>query len=106
MGEAPHTASQRRFDAQLAKLPSPSTPLIGEVLGGRVQDKRSARERRPSRLLEGGPTAGTCVLHDDSWCLVYDADGREEMSFEVSIEEVSFATERHKLDPAALCDSA
>ena len=71
-----------------------------------MQDKRSARERRPSRPLEGGPTAGTCVLHVDSWCLVYNADGREEMPFEVSIEEVSFATKRHKLDPAALCDCA
>ena len=59
-----------------------------------MQDKRSARERRPSRPLEGGPTAGTCVFHVDSCCLVYDADGREEMSFEVSIEEVSFATKK------------
>ena len=71
-----------------------------------MQGKRSARERQTSRPLEGGPTAGTCVLHVDTWCLVYDADGREEMSFEVSIEEVSFATKRHKLDPAALCDCA
>ena len=59
-----------------------------------MQDKRSARQGRPSRPLEGGPTAGTCVPHVDSWCLVYGADGREEMSFEVSIEEVSFATKR------------
>ena len=59
-----------------------------------MQEKRSARERRPSQRFEGGPTAGTCVLHVDSWCLVYDADGREEMSFEVSIEEVTFATKR------------
>ena len=57
-----------------------------------MQDVRSARERRPSRPLEGSPTAGTCVLHVDFWCLVYDADGREETSFEVSMEEVSFAT--------------
>ena len=97
---------QRRFDAQLAKLPSPSTPLIGEVSGGQVQDQRSVRERRRSRPLERGPTAGTCVLHVDSWCLVYDADGHEGMSLEVYIEEVSFATKRHKLDPAALCDCA
>ena len=59
-----------------------------------MQDKRSARERRPSWTLEGGLTAGTFVLHVDSWCLVYDADGCEEMSFEVSIEEVSFAPKR------------
>ena len=71
-----------------------------------MQDKRSTREQRPSRPLEGGPTAGTYVLHVDSWCLVYDPDGREEMSFEVSIEEVFFANKRHKLDPAALCDCA
>ena len=71
-----------------------------------MQDKRSARERRPSRPLEGGPTAGTCVLLVDSWCLVYDADGREEMPFEVSLQEVSFATKRHKLDPAAHGDCA
>ena len=81
-------------------------PLIGEVSGGQVQDKRSVRERRPSWPLEGGPTAGSCVLHVDSWCLVYDAYGSKEMAFEVSIEEVSFATKRHKLDPAALCDCA
>ena len=71
-----------------------------------MQDKRSAREQRLSRPPEGGPTAGTCVLHVDSWCLVYDADGREEMTFEGSIEVVSFATKRHRLDPAALCDGA
>ena len=71
-----------------------------------MQDKRSARERRPSQPFGGCPTTGTCVLHVDCCSLVYDADGREEMSFEVSIEEVSFATKRHKLDPAALCDCA
>ena len=69
-----------------------------------MQERRSAKERRRSRPLEGGPTAGTCVLHVDSWRLVYDVDEREEMSFEVSIEEVSFATKRHKLDSAALSD--
>ena len=72
-----------------------------------MQDKRSARDSGPASLLGGGgATAGTCVLHVDSWCLVYDADGRGEMFFEVSIEEVSFATKRHKLDPAALGDCA
>ena len=48
-----------------------------------MHDKRSARERRPSRPLEGGRTAVTCVLHVDSWCLVYDADGNEEMPFDI-----------------------